>query len=226
MTQHNVQRVGLFGGAFDPPHRIHRVLAETAISQLALDVLHIVPTGTAWHKQRTLSPAVHRLAMCEAAFSGLPGVRIDDCELRRTGPSYSLQTLQELQQIYPGAQLFLIIGADQARALPTWHQIEAIRETAIICVAQRAESLLEGQETALHPLSEAVSHAPVLQASPPEQIIPVDPVAGQIYLQIPASRISATEVRQLAGAGRSIAHLVLEPVARYIEHHHLYQTDR
>ena len=69
-------RVGMFGGAFDPPHWAHRSLAETALSQLALDVLHILPTGQAWHKSRTLTPSAHRVAMCELAFAGLCGVRV------------------------------------------------------------------------------------------------------------------------------------------------------
>ena len=64
-------RVGMFGGAFDPPHWAHRALAETALGQLRLDHLHILPTGHAWHKPRQLSPAEHRVAMCKLAFDGL-----------------------------------------------------------------------------------------------------------------------------------------------------------
>ena len=74
----NPLRIGLFGGAFDPPHRAHRALAEAAIGQLSLDRLHILPTGQAWHKSRTLTDGVHRLAMCQLTFGDLPAVRVDD----------------------------------------------------------------------------------------------------------------------------------------------------
>ena len=79
-------RVGMFGGAFDPPHRAHRALAEAALHQLGLDLLLVLPTGLAWHKSRGLTAAAHRVAMCELAFAGLPHLRIDQREIRREGP--------------------------------------------------------------------------------------------------------------------------------------------
>jgi len=82
----------MFGGAFDPPHLAHRALAQAAIEQLQLDVLRVLPTGQAWHKSRPLTAASHRLAMSRLAFDGLPQVRLDDREIRRAGPSYTLDT--------------------------------------------------------------------------------------------------------------------------------------
>ncbi|RZI77063.1 MAG: nicotinate-nicotinamide nucleotide adenylyltransferase, partial [Rubrivivax sp.] len=87
----------MFGGAFDPPHRAHRALAETALDQLDLDVLHILPTGQAWHKSRTLTPARDRVAMCQLAFGDLPRLVLDEREIHREGPSYTADTLSELQ---------------------------------------------------------------------------------------------------------------------------------
>ena len=136
-------RVGMFGGAFDPPHLAHRALAQCALEQLRLDVLHVLPTGQAWHKTRPLTAAVHRLAMSELAFGGLPRLLLDDREIRREGPSYTLDTLRELQADHPGAQLFLVMGQDQAHALPSWRRWEDILELATICVADR--DLLTGE---------------------------------------------------------------------------------
>ncbi len=99
-SQHSSKRrlrVGMFGGSFDPPHWAHRALAETALGQLALDRLHILPTGQAWHKARALSPAEHRVAMCKLAFGGLLNVNFDEREIHRDGPSYTADTLRELR---------------------------------------------------------------------------------------------------------------------------------
>ena len=199
-----VLRVGLFGGAFDPPHRTHVALAQAALQQLALDVLHVVPTGTAWHKQQNLSPAEQRLAMVEMTFASMPGVQVDTCELQRSGPTYTIETLQQLQAHYPRAQLYLIIGEDQARALPAWHRIEEVVHAAIICVAQRADSGAAGTDAGAF-----AQTMPALR-----------------YLQMPASKLSATEIRAAVAKAQDVSHLVFEPVARYIEQHHLYKADR
>ena len=90
------QRLGMFGGAFDPPHNAHVTLAGVAVDQLALDELRIFPTGQAWHKARPLSPSVHRLAMARLAFQGLPRVVVDPRELEREGPTYTVDTLFEI----------------------------------------------------------------------------------------------------------------------------------
>ena len=115
------ERIGVMGGAFDPPHLAHRALAESALRELKLSELRIFPTGQAWHKSTALSPAADRLAMARLAFDSLPGVQVDDAELRRQGPTYTLDTLQALRLARPHAQLFLVIGADQARSFERWH---------------------------------------------------------------------------------------------------------
>ncbi|MDZ7918758.1 nicotinate (nicotinamide) nucleotide adenylyltransferase [Rhodoferax sp.] len=196
------RRIGVFGGAFDPPHRGHHALAATAIAQLQLDALHIIPTGHAWHKSRTLTDASHRMAMARLAFADLPQVVVDGRELDRPGPTYTVDTLLELQQEKPGAQLYLLIGEDQARALPSWSRWEQLPALAIICVAARADSTgTKGQFDALK------VHLPGLT------VLNMHPVA-----------ISATELRHRAATGQSIGPLVFETVARYIDQHHLYRS--
>ncbi|WP_415133794.1 nicotinate (nicotinamide) nucleotide adenylyltransferase [Ottowia sp.] len=197
---------GLFGGAFDPPHDAHVALARAAVAELALDRLHVVPTGDAWHKSRPLSPAADRLAMCRLAFGGLPRVFVDDRELRRDGPTYTIDTLTELRAQYPGAALFLQIGADQAAAFHTWRRAREIVAIATVSIAARAgQTGAEGQFDLKNPLPG----------------LAVDPARVRV-LPLPAMPHSATEVRRLAAAGQGIGHLVPAPVAGYIADHHLY----
>ncbi len=193
------RRVGLFGGAFDPPHVAHAALARAAVDQLALDELRILPTGDAWHKTRTLSPAQHRLAMARLAFEGLPRVVVDDRELRRAGPTYTVDTLRELLAEQPDAQLFLVLGEDQAAALTRWHQWETVVALAVIGVAGRA-------------------------ATPGEVRAALPPQARFQPLVLPAMPASATAVRELVRQGGPIAGLVAPGVASYIDRHHLYQS--
>lgn len=195
MTQQPL-RIGMFGGAFDPPHRAHLALAHAAREQLQLQYLHVVPTGQAWHKSRQLTPAAHRWAMCQAAFQDCPGVVLDDRELRRAGPSYTVQTLSELASAYPGAELFLIIGWDQLSQFKTWSRFEEVLAMASLAVAQR----------------------------PGVYSDPIDPVAHRV-LRFEADGVSSTQLREsLASAQtRSSAVSALpDAVARYIAQHQLY----
>lgn len=198
------QRIGMYGGAFDPPHNAHVALAKAAIAQLGLDVLHVIPTGYAWHKAQRLSPAADRLAMAELAFGDMNQVVIDDREIRRSGATYSRDTLRELQAQYPDAQLYLVMGADQARALPTWSHFDEIAKIAIICVAERAEK------------AGSISYLPTLDslASP------------AIHIELPIMPESATDIRDLVLQGKTIDNLLSSSVALYIEKHHLYQSNQ
>jgi nicotinate-nucleotide adenylyltransferase len=205
------QRVGVFGGAFDPPHLAHRALAETALAQLGLDVLHVLPTGQAWHKTRPLTDAAHRLAMCGIAFGDLVQVRVDAREIQRTGPSYTVDTLTELAREYPGAQLFLLLGADQLQAFKTWVRWPEVLALATLAVADRA--------------AQSSADAP----PQPDQALDLGGVELPfVRLHMPLSHISATAIRTRLGqsANRLDAQALLVPeaVARYISHHHLYQN--
>ena len=88
------RRIGVFGGAFDPPHNAHVALARAALEQFDLDVLHVIPTGLAWHKSRALSAPEHRLSMARLAFGDIDGVTLDARELQRAGPTYTIETLK------------------------------------------------------------------------------------------------------------------------------------
>jgi nicotinate-nucleotide adenylyltransferase len=185
----------MYGGAFDPPHNAHLALARAAVDQAQLDELRIFPTGNAWHRSGQMTPAPHRLAMARRAFEDLPKTVVDDREMRRNGPTYTIDTLRELRRDLPDAQLFLVIGEDQARAFTTWHEWAEIARIATLCVARRGSS--EGE---LHV-----------------------PQAQLIELRLPSMPENATAVRELARRREDISSLVPAAVAGYIASHHLYQ---
>ena len=205
----SVKRLGVYGGAFDPPHWAHTELAQAAMDQLQLDALHILPTGHAWHKDRALTAPHHRLAMTRLAFGGLAQARVDDREIRRPGPTFTVDTLRELASEYPQAQLFLLMGADQAKSLSQWHEIAEITRLAIIAIAERDAPEMSPASGHVH--SQPVD--PVVQANFRKIVLPLMPH-------------SATDIRTRVASGHPLNALVCEAVARYIQDNHLYQTAR
>ena len=209
-----VERVGVFGGAFDPPHWAHRRLAEAALSQLALDRLHILPTGQAWHKTRKLLPATHRVAMCRHAFADLPQVVIDEREIHRQGPSYTADTLRELAQDYPQARFFLLLGADQLLAFKTWQRWPEVLQRATLAVANRPIHLGADAPGAPDP---ALAEADLGAVDIPFQRL-------DMALQATSSTAIRAHVRGQSRRFPDLDVLVPEGVARYISEHHLYET--
>ena len=209
-------RIGVYGGAFDPPHLAHVALAKAAIAQADLDLLLVIPTGQAWHKSRTLSPAADRLAMVQLAFEDQAQVKIDGRETLRSGPTYTIDTLEALKQAHPKASFALFIGQDQAAAFTSWHRWRAVLEIATLFVAEREGTISgNGLLNTLNGLLVATKGA--------------SPDAGLAdscvqALMLPPMAISATDIRQRASKGLGISHLVPEAVAGYIAQHHLYRT--
>ncbi|WP_293637224.1 nicotinate (nicotinamide) nucleotide adenylyltransferase [Polaromonas sp.] len=194
----------MFGGAFDPPHNAHVALARAALEQYDLDVLHVIPTGHAWHKARALSAPEHRLAMARLAFGNIEGVTVDARELQRPGPTFTIDTLKALQAENPGCQLYLFIGADQFATFGQWHLCREILEIAIICIADRTESALTQTEFDVYA-----------------------PYNHRFFiLKLPLMPVSATQIRQMLASDAATAEeaikLVPDAVARYISHYQLY----
>jgi nicotinate-nucleotide adenylyltransferase len=131
-------RLGIFGGTFDPPHVGHLIAAQDALLALSLDRVHFIPAALPPHKQtRAVTPAALRVALLAAAIRGDDRFRVDDLELERTGPSYTVDTLREYQTRQPDATLFLLIGADQWAEFETWREPDEIRHIARVAVLTR-----------------------------------------------------------------------------------------
>lgn len=197
MTLAVPRRIGIFGGTFDPVHNAHVALAHTALQSLQLDQLRWVPTGQPWQKSRQITPAEHRVAMVERAIAGEPRYFLERCELLRQGPSYMIDTVDDLQAATPGAKWFLVIGQDQHAGLHTWHRWRELLEKVTLAVAARP-----GDNAPLHPDVAALSHSAV---------------------PLPMMDISSTDIRQRVAAGLPIAHLVPVTVAGYIDQQALYR---
>jgi nicotinate-nucleotide adenylyltransferase len=209
------RRVGVFGGAFDPPHLAHHALAHSAVSQFQLDQLLVMPTGQAWHKSRQLTAAEHRLAMTRLAFADVPQVQVDARETQRTGPTYTFDTLTELRHEHPHAELFLFIGSDQARAFHTWHQWQGILKLATVVEARREVVTRVESSPGLAPKG---AQATRWHNTPFEK-----PVVSAV-LQMPNMPCNATDIRASIAQGQPISDWLSPNVWHYIQQHRLYQT--
>ena len=191
---------GLFGGSFDPPHLAHLALARAALEQLALDRLVWMPAARSPHKAaQPPAPAADRVAMLRLLTADEARFEVDERELRRAGPSYTVDTLRALRTEHPATDWWLVIGQDQYARFDTWHEWRAILALAGLAVAARA--------------TQAVAPAPGLAGCPHALRV----------LALPPLPHSATAARARSAAGQDVAALVGAPVARYIAHHHLYR---
>ncbi len=191
----------MYGGAFDPPHTAHHELAAVAIAQLKLDRLYVLPTGEAWHKSRTLTPARHRLAMARLNFEDLTQAVIDEREMLRQGPSYTIDSLKELLDAHPGAEFFVLMGADQALLFETWKDWQQIARLAQLAVAPRQTASSSGS------LPHEWHNHTLIKAT---------------LLNMPLAIVSATDIRTGLEQGSEPAQTLKPAVFQYIQHHHLY----
>ena len=130
-------RIGLLGGTFDPIHNGHIAIAKTAIQQLKLDKLLIIPAGNPWQKSEKTN-AYHRFEMAKLVEKNLDKVEVSDLEINRNGPTYTFETLQELHSKYPNSEFILILGSDAVAGLNTWKEPNLVKTLARIYVVQRA----------------------------------------------------------------------------------------
>ena len=134
-----ILRLGLFGGTFDPPHIGHLVVAQDVLEALDLDRILFVPARVPPHKAgRKISPAPRRLEMVRAMIRGNDSFEVTEVELRRSGPSFTVDTLAHFRETHPEAEIFFILGADQAASFDTWEEPERVARLATLAVMNRA----------------------------------------------------------------------------------------
>ena len=133
-----LRKLGLFGGSFDPIHHGHLILAREALESLGLDRVLFIPSGISPHKlTRPPAPAGLRCQMVEASIRGEPELGWDDCEIRRPGPSFAIDTVREMAAKYPGAELYFFIGEDNLASLHTWKDIAVLRTLVKFVILSR-----------------------------------------------------------------------------------------
>jgi nicotinate-nucleotide adenylyltransferase len=195
------ERLGVFGGTFDPIHIGHLAAAKNAIECAGLDSVILVPTGSPPHRGPAAANPEHRLAMTRLAASEDHRFEVSDIELQRPGASFTSDTLSELRTQHPRGELFLILGWDAARLFSTWHEPEHVRDLATIVVVAR----------------------PGVGSPRAEDIVAagLDPERVIVCLD-GTPDVSASGIRKDVRSGRSITGKVPPAVERYIAAHHLY----
>lgn len=197
-----MERIGVLGGTFDPPHLGHLWLAEVAWQQLGLDQVLFMPAGRPTHKEQNhVTDAWHRLAMTRLAILRNDHFAADPLDIERSSPHYTATLLPLLKESYPGALLWLLVGSDSLAELPTWHHPESIIRQARLGVLPRC-----GVE---------IDWVSLWQSVPG-----VDAVTD--ILEGPTIDLSATEIRRRLEEGLSVRFLVPAAVLDYIADNNLY----
>lgn len=213
--------VGILGGTFDPIHFGHLRLAEEMLEQAGLEQIRFIPTGMPPHRDEPLVSARRRSAMVKLAIADQPAFVLDEREVERGAPCYTVDTLGELRaELCEDQPLCLLMGADAFLQLHTWHEWERLFELAHIVVGCRPG----------YALDERIEVAPeLLRKHYRERLCAVSdmaraPCGGVAELAIPKLEISATDIRRRVAEGRSIRYLLPNAVAEFIHQHHLYET--
>jgi nicotinate-nucleotide adenylyltransferase len=190
-------RVGIMGGTFDPIHHGHLVAASEVASLFGLDEVIFVPTGEPWQKsERQVSPAEHRYLMTVIATASNPRFWVSRVDIDRPGPTYTIDTIRDIADQRPGAELFFITGADALAQILSWKDAEdALKMARFIGVTRPGYELSDAH-------------------------LPIDSVT---LIDVPAMAISSSDCRERVVAGRPVWYLVPDGVVQYINKHRLYR---
>lgn len=216
--------VGLLGGTFNPIHNGHVAIAHQAREALALDRVVLIPTGDPPHKpHENLAAAKDRFEMVRLAIASDPSLSISDVEVRRSGKSYTIDTIRLLQQEYgPEARLFFLIGLDAFLEFPTWRDPATLLTLCSFVVLSRPGLSFQ-----------ALSGLPLIPPIPQASLVELDagrslrldvPVGAQslICLRLPPNSVSASDIRARIAQGAPTANLLPPVVESYILQHHIY----
>jgi len=191
-------RLGVMGGTFDPIHHGHLVAASEVASAFKLDGVLFVPTGEPWQKSK-VTDGEHRYLMSVIATASNPRFTVSRVDIDRDGPTYTIDTLKDVQKAFPEAELFFITGADAIKQILQWKDVDQIWPLAHFVAVTRPGHLLE---------------------------LPEAPAGAISVLEIPALAISSTDVRARVAAGNPVWYLVPDGVVQYIGKHNLYQVTK
>ena len=206
--------IGVFGGTFDPVHNGHLRIALDAREWLGLDEVRLVPLAQAVHRDQPEAPAPRRLEMLQAAVGDRPGLVVDDRELSRDGPSYTIDTLNSLRSDFPDRTLCLLLGGDAFGGFLSWRDPEGILTLANVAILERPGHSLP-DDPALRRLLE---HHRVERLKAGR--------TGQIVLcPVTQLDIAASDIRQRLASGRGADFLVPDPVLALIRAHGLYGSE-
>ena len=202
------RRIGILGGTFDPPHLGHLLIGETARVALDLESVLFLPAGEPWLKSgQRITPAEHRLRMVRLAVADNPGFCVSDCEIRRTGATYTVDTLRELALNYPDdTAWYFIVGSDVLDQFHRWKEPDSILELCRLAVIERPGGPADGIKVLAEQFPDAVASGAVLS------------VAG------PRVDFSASELRRILAAGQSTRYQIPDQVAEYIRDQRLYRN--
>ena len=190
-----MQRIGIYGGSFDPVHRGHLLVAQAAVEELGLARLFLIPAAQSPFKpDNQPAPAAVRAQMLRLAFAGQVNCEVDEQEIRRGGVSYSVDTLRDYARRFPQAELFYLIGADNVAKLPQWREAAALAQLAQFVVVPR----------------------------PGDANVPFPPPFRGKWLQGFPLAVSSSQIRARVGAGGAIDQLVPTAVAEVIRNNRLY----
>lgn len=201
----NWAKMGIMGGTFNPIHHGHLLLAQWAMEEASLDGVLFIPTGNSYMKESSeVLSGPERLAMTEAAVADRDRFACSDLEIGRSGNTYTYETLEELHQLYPGAELYFIIGADCLFSMEKWRCAERIFRSCTILAASRSGMPMETLEQKSRDLQKRYGAAIRL-------------------IEFPHMEISSTDIRRRCRQGQSIRYLVPESVRKMIETKNYYR---
>ncbi len=199
-----IQKLGIFGGTFNPPHLGHLILAETAANDLELDRVFFVPAGKPPHKTDIpLAPAEHRLAMVKLTTAHNIRLVVSGIDMDRPGPHYTVDMVSLLQDHYPTADIYFLMGSDSLRDLLSWHQPDELMHMAKLVVMQRP-SIYPDLSSLSRQLPGLLEHV--------------------YFLDAPEIQISSSAIVQRLKKGQSIRYRVLDSVLAYLMEHKLYEN--
>lgn len=190
-----MKRFGLLGGTFDPIHIGHLVLALEASEQRDLDAVVVVPARDPWQKRTVVASPEQRLDMVNRAIAGHSRLLSSAVDLDREGPSYAINTVNDLSDQFPDAEFEFIIGSDALATVPTWHRTDELTKRVVFICAQRPGTPIE-----------------------------IPPEAKVATINVPLLDVSSTDIRDRVAQGRSIAFLVPDAVGEYLHDEGIYRS--